>query len=119
MAVMRVLLVALLTALLAAGASNATTVHTGLYGTVMRGPITPACVAEQPCDAPAAGAVLVLSRNGSDVARVKVRPDGSYRIGLRPGLYRVRAARRIDPTTAPIRAGRMTRVDFSIDTGIR
>jgi hypothetical protein len=119
MPMMRFILAAVLTALLAAGASNATVVRTGLYGTVMRGPITPVCVAEQPCDEPAAGAVLVFSRNGSDVARVKVRADGSYRIALRPGLYTVRTARRIDPTTARVRLRRMTRVDFSIDTGIR
>jgi hypothetical protein len=102
------------------GAHAAT--RSGLYGTVMRGPITPVCVAEQPCDEPAAGAVLVFSQAGSGIAgRARVKANGSYRITLAAGTYtvRTRSGRRIDPTTVRVRAGRFRNVDFSIDTGIR
>ena len=101
-------------------AASAST-RSGVYGTVMRGPIMPACVAEQPCYEPAAGAVLTFARNGTDVARVRVREDGSYRIALPAGFYSVRAPSRrpIDPSTVRVRAGRFRQVDFSIDTGIR
>lgn len=116
---MRVAVALVSLALLAAGAAQATTVRSGLYGDVTRGPISPVCVAEQPCDEPAAGAVLVFSRNGVEVARIKVRADGSYRIRLAAGYYAVRSGRRIEPAKVRVRAWRMTRVDFAIDTGIR
>jgi hypothetical protein len=101
-----------------AGAHPAT-LKSGLYGTVMRGPITPVCVAEQPCSAPAAGAVLVFTR-GAVIDRVTVASDGSYRLHLPAGMYVVRTgSKRLEPTLARVFAGRMARLDFSIDTGIR
>ena len=106
-------------ALLAAGAAHATTVRSGLYGAVTRGPISPVCVAEQPCDEPAAHAVLVFSRDGRVVARTTARADGTYRVRLAAGYYAVRSAHRIEPAKVRVRASRMTHVDFSIDTGIR
>jgi hypothetical protein len=94
-------------------------VRSGLHGTITRGPIAPVCVAEQPCTAPAAGAVIAFSR-GLHVARVTVRPDGSYRVLLPPGLYAVRALRGpIEPIRVRVLPGRNRAVDFSIDTGIR
>jgi hypothetical protein len=86
----------------------------------MRGPITPVCVAGQPCSAPAVGAVLSFARAGHVVARVKTKAGGRYKLVLSPGLYSVRTYRhRIEPATARVRAGTMKRLDFSIDTGIR
>jgi hypothetical protein len=105
-------------ALLAAPSARATAT-TGLHGIVLRGPVTPVCVAEQPCYEPAVGAVLTFSRAGTVIARARVGSGGRYRVVLKPGLYTVRASHRIDPTTARVRSGRMTRLDFSIDTGIR
>jgi Protein of unknown function (DUF1416) len=106
-------------ALVAAAGAHATTT-TGLHGIVMRGPISPVCVAEQPCSEPAVGAVLLFSREGTVVARVKVGSEGRYRVFLRPGVYAVRALhQRLDPTSARVHTGRPTRTDFSIDTGIR
>jgi hypothetical protein len=108
-------------AILGLGAGGATTIHSGLYGKVTRGPITPVCAAEQPCSEPAAGAALRFLRNGQLVAQTRVKADGSYRIALLPGTYTVLAPSRrpLDPSTARIRTGRFTRVDFAIDTGIR
>ena len=92
----------------------------GLFGIATVGPITPVCVAEQPCTKPLAGAVLVFSRGSAGVARVTTRRDGSYRIRLAPGVYTVRSAiRRLEPTSVRVRAASTRRVDFSIDTGIR
>jgi hypothetical protein len=106
-------------AVVAGAGAHRTTLRSGLYGTVMKGPITPVCVAEMPCSAPAAGAVLVFTR-GAVVDRVTVAADGSYRLRLPAGTYAVRAGgRRLEPTLARVYTGRMARVDFSIDTGIR
>jgi hypothetical protein len=101
------------------GGGSATTVRSGLHGVIRRGPIAPACAAEQPCTAPAAGAVIVFSR-GLHAVRVTARLDGSYRLLLPPGRYLVRALRgAIEPTRVRVMPGRIRTVDFSIDTGIR
>jgi hypothetical protein len=116
---MKALALAVALALLGVGSAHATGVRSGLYGDVRRGPITPVCVAEQPCDEPAAGALLLFSRNGREVARTKALADGSYRVRMPAGIYVVRAARRIEPAKVHVVRGRMLRVNFSIDTGIR
>ena len=109
---------------LAAGAS-ATTPRSGLYGVVTRGPITPVCAAEQSCDAPAKGVTLLFWRNDHVVGRALTDADGRYRLRLPAGLYTVRRAaapiidRKLDPDHARVLRRRMSRVDFSIDTGIR
>jgi hypothetical protein len=109
-----------------AGAAQAATQQQGtLVGVVTRGPITPVCVAEQPCDEPAAHVTLVFSRGGRDSARVTTSGKGRYRVRLAPGTYSVRRARfasvdaRLTPHLARVTGGRQLRIDFSIDTGIR
>jgi hypothetical protein len=103
-----------------ATASHGAGVNGGLFGVVTRGPISPMCLAEQPCSEPASGAVLVFSRDGAVVARVTARPNGTYRVRLGAGLYAVRCSvRRLAPKAVRVRPGTMRRVDFSIDTGIR
>jgi hypothetical protein len=104
-----------------AAVSGTTVVRSGLHGVVTRGPVTPICTAEERCSEPAAGAVLVFSRSGSDVARAHVHPDGTYRITLPTGIYTIRVAslRPLEPQAARVIAGRYRHVDFSIDTGIR
>jgi hypothetical protein len=110
--------------LLAAGA-NATARSSGLYGVVTRGPITPACVAEMPCSAPAKNVTLLFSRNDRVVGRVVTDAEGRYRLPLPSGVYSVRRPpaplidRRLDPTRVRVYRGRFVRTDFSIDTGIR
>jgi hypothetical protein len=95
----------------------------GLYGVVMRGPITPVCTTETPCDAPAARVKLYFARNGS-VATVVTSSLGRYRIALAPGTYAVhtgsptRIGRGLEPSTVVVRAA-WKRQEFSIDTGIR
>jgi hypothetical protein len=96
----------------------------GLHGIVLRGPIAPMCVAEQPCDAPARGFTLRFSRRGEIAGRVTTDSDGRYRIRLAPGRYPVRIGRKgsfkvPDPDTVRVQPGRFVRVGFKIDTGIR
>ena len=101
------------------GGGTTAVLHSGLYGKITRGPITPVCVAEQPCTAPAAGSSVLFTRAVGRV-RVIVRADGSYRVRLAPGTYLVRSlSGRIEPTTVRVSQHRMRHVDFSIDTGIR
>ena len=90
----------------------------------MRGPITPVCRVGVPCDAPAAGVVLVFSRSGRAVARTTTGRNGGYRLTLRPGRYGVTTARRgigsgLTPRTVVVPRYRVARVDFKLDTGIR
>jgi hypothetical protein len=112
-------------ALLAAGSAQATGIRSGLHGVVMRGPISPVCVAEQPCDEPARNVTLLFSRNSHVVGRAVTNSEGRYRVRLPAGVYSVRRpgavtiGRGLEPDRARVRSGRFMRVDFSIDTGIR
>jgi hypothetical protein len=96
-----------------------------LHGVVTRGPTTPVCQVGKPCSEPAVGVVLVFSRNGSVVARVRSGTGGRYSISLRPGSYAVRTAVQsrigsgMKPASILLRRVRTERVDFAIDTGIR
>jgi hypothetical protein len=96
-------------------------VHNGLYGTVTRGPVTPMCVADQPCSEPAPGAVLQFWSGGRLVGRTVAHANGAYRIALPVGTYSVEVAphRRPEPLSTVVRPNRFRHVDFSIDTGIR
>jgi hypothetical protein len=103
------------------GAAQGSTIKSGLYGKVTRGPITPVCLADQPCSAPMPGAVIVFSRSGREVARTRTAPNGAYRVALTPGMYSVRVlrARPVDPPTTLVPRSRFRHIDFSVDTGIR
>jgi hypothetical protein len=122
---MRFIFTALVAGFIAVSAGATTNPTNGLRGLVTRGPITPACVAEQPCTAPATGVTLVFSSNGRTVGRAITNAKGWYRITLRPGRYSVaigsaqQSLRRLSPVRADVIADRYRRVDFSIDTGIR
>jgi len=118
MVVMRRAAVMLALAFSLASSAGATT-GSGLVGVVMRGPVTPVCTAETPCDAPAAGVTLKFVRGGVVSGRVVTARDGTYRIALRPGVYAVQGPKRMMPLSAKVVAGRFTRLNFAIDTGIR
>ena len=119
------MLLTMLVVLAAAGSAGASTNPSGLWGEVKRGPVTPVCVAEQPCYAPAKGVTLVFLRSGIVVRRATTNDLGRYRVRLPAGTYSVRLpqkpaiGRDLEPAQARVRAGRYARVDFSIDTGIR
>jgi hypothetical protein len=124
---MKVVITALSLALvIVAGAgAQVTAVSSGLRGVVIRGPITPICVAEEPCTEPAGNVTLLFSRNGRIVGRAVTDSAGRYRLRLPAGVYAVRRpasvgiGRGIEPDHARVYARRFVRIDFSIDTGIR
>jgi hypothetical protein len=97
----------------------------GLHGVVMRGPTQPVCQVGTPCSAPAVGVVLVFSRSGYVVARVRTGSGGRYSVRLAAGSYAVRLqpvpkiGTGMTPRTVRVKAGVSSRVDFFIDTGIR
>ena len=99
--------------------------RSGLHGIVTRGPTTPVCRAGVPCSAPAVGAVLVFSRAGHMVLRVRTGAGGRYSVHLTPGYYTVQISPvpRIGFGTRPahvhVARNVNARLDFSIDTGIR
>ena len=116
---------AVLVAAVACGAAtgNAQELRTGLHGLVTKGPLSPVCSDETPCEGPAPDLRLVFSRNGGVVARTTTRADGTYRIRLRPGTYAVRVGQPRRTATEPARAtvprSGFRRVNFFVDTGIR
>ena len=124
MRVKLLLSVAVLGLLVAAGAHAASS-PSGLRGTVTRGPISPVCVVEQPCSEPARSVTLVFTVGNHVVGRTITDAAGRYRIRLAPARYQVsrtvlpRIGRVLEPDHARVFPGRFTRVDFSIDTGIR
>jgi|SRR5471032_307957 len=102
-------------------ASAGAAATSGLRGTVMRGPVTPVCAAESPCDAPAKHVAVIFMRNGiSHTATTDA--NGHYRIALAPGTYvvRIAAGRSMNGSkTVLVPVGRYGVRNFSIDTGIR
>jgi hypothetical protein len=103
-------------------ASSASTVGSGVRGSVRRGPTQPVCQAEVSCSAPVANARVVFVRNG--VAHgVRTDARGRYSIHLAAGRYAVRIAGVAKATYGPLSAsvsrGRMSTLNVFIDTGIR
>jgi Carboxypeptidase regulatory-like domain len=94
-----------------------------IHGTVMRGPTAPVCRIGTPCSAPAKHVTLFFTRNGA--TRTTTTNDrGRYSIRLPAGVYAVKTDQRPfgtvpQPKTVRARAGRNTKVDLAIDTGIR
>ena len=122
---MKIAIATLSLALVLVAGAQGSVVPSGLHGLVVRGPISPMCVAEQPCTAPAKNVTLLFSRNGHIVGRTVTDSTGRYRLRLPAGLYAVRRTvpitigRGMEPDRARVYAGRFVRVDVSIDTGIR
>ena len=123
---MRLAAMVSIAALAFAGGAHATPKRGTLSGTVMRGPVTPVCVAELPCDEPAANVTLLFIQKGAVITRAVTNLQGRYRVRLPAGGYTVRRAvasapvdRNLEPNHARVYGGRLTRLDFSIDTGIR
>lgn len=123
--VRRVLVVSV--ALLALAASSAvaeTAAKSGLRGAVTLYPASPVCIEGDSCSKPAAETLLVFRRDGRVAARVKTRADGTYRVTLAPGRYRVVAPRYrrgvgVTPPSVLVRRGKVARIDLEIDTGIQ
>ncbi len=99
-----------------------------LAGVVTRGPLSPVQgPGLPPAAAPAPGVrLLVYGPGHQEVAAVLTGEDGQYRLELPPGSYRIemepakgRGFSKDLPATVTITAGRETRLNIRIDTGMR
>jgi len=117
----RLAAVVLIALALPAAAGSSTTAASGLRGLVTRGPITPVCSAESPCEAPAAHVTLTFTK-GATTRSVTTGADGRYKIRLAAGSWRLQVGRgglRYAPQAVLVRAGVVRTQNVSIDTGIR
>ena len=101
------------------------TLTTGLTGIVLRGPITPVCQSQVPCDAPFS-ADFSVEQNGRVVSRFRSDQDGRFSVMLEPGAYRVVPAADapiIFPTSQAksvnVPASGLTEIRLTFDTGLR
>jgi hypothetical protein len=97
----------------------------GLEGQVLRGPVTPTCAPDHPCDLPFA-ATFHIQQNGIERARFTSDTLGHFAIALAPGSYRIipdDAAPVMDPGSqakdVAVGTSGVTRVRLEFDTGIR
>jgi hypothetical protein len=93
--------------------------QSGVEGVVMRGPIVPVCVADEPCDAPAAGVTVQALQSGSVVATTTTDRNGRFTLLLAAGDYTIRPVGDTQPQSIHVNASKLTEVAFLIDTGIR
>src|SRR5712691_685298 len=105
-------------------ATGVSAASSGLRGLVVFSPTRPVCIEGQPCSKPAAHVLIVFLRTGRVAARVTTGADGTYRVSLLPGTYRVSAPGRrvgsgVTPRTVRVPDGRTARADLEIDTGIQ
>lgn len=124
-------LVTLIAALACAGPANPAADllgghDTGLVGQVLRGPITPVCRVDIPCDGPFSAWFDVLGQGDAVMARFHSDSSGAFRVALAPGGYVV-----VPSDSAPLMrpgaqrkdviVGRdgFTHVTLDFDTGIR
>jgi hypothetical protein len=112
-----------------AGCSDRSAADTGtLTGNVSIGPLCPV----EPCTishdqlvaAYAAHPITISTPAGNSIATVTADPETGYMVTLNPGTYVINSPNqgigsRDLPKTVTIRAGETTRLDITIDTGIR
>jgi hypothetical protein len=121
-------LVWLMAAVLGAPACSATSPSptTGLTGVVMRGPVTPVCRVDVPCDAPFS-AGFTVQKSGQRVAQFQSDATGRFTVFLAPGPYVVVpnadapiiSPSRQSKTVTVLDNGALTMVQLMFDTGIR
>jgi len=114
------------------GATTAPSAASGyLEGRASIGPLQPVERVGVPAPTPspaacsARGLVVFDAQTGAEASPFDLASDCTYRVALAPGIYRVELQRRgIDrsrdlPQTVTISPRQATRLDISIDTGIR
>jgi hypothetical protein len=119
-------LLLLIGALSAACFSTAPSPVTGLTGVVVRGPVTPVCRVDVPCDAPFSAA-FTIQRAGRTVAQFQSDVAGQFTVFLPPGGYTVtpNADAPIMSPSSQVRqvtvadTGTLTTVRLMFDTGLR
>jgi len=109
-----------------ASAASSPSMTTGLTGVVMRGPVTPVCRVDVPCDAPFS-ASFTVEQNGLRVAQFQSDATGQFTVYLKPGAYTVLPAADAPIIGASLQRksvtvadnGMLTSVRLMFDTGIR
>jgi len=123
---MRRLPVLLLLAAVACGNGSAGDTGSGIEGRVTIGPQCPVEQMGSPCPDAPYEALITVTRDGNTVEQTHSGADGTFRIALPPGTYRV-VAGPVDGSSMPfgrqvevvVQAGTLTHVDLSVDSGIR
>lgn len=97
----------------------------GIVGTVLIGPQCPVQPIDGSCpDRPYEATIEVRVRDGGSVTTVRSGSDGTFRVGLRPGLYTLepRSGNPFPHAQAQdveVRADEFSEVTIVYDTGIR
>ena len=97
----------------------------GVEGVVLIGPQCPVQSTANPCpDLPYQASIYVRSRGGAFVTRVSSGADGTFRVGLRPGLYTLEPESGdpfpvAGPQDVEVVSDEYSQVTISFDTGIR
>ena len=98
---------------------------TGLTGVVTRGPTTPVCQVQTPCDAPFS-ATFTVEQNGRRITDFRSDANGRFTVMLPTGVYRIvpgADAPIISPQSqaksAEVLPGGLTEIRLDFDTGIR
>jgi len=92
---------------------------------VTAGPTCPVQRADDPCaDKPVETTLRLLRADGSVAATGKSAADGTFKVAVAPGRYRLVAdwpsrAGGCAPVDVTVEEGRFTHADVSCDTGIR
>jgi hypothetical protein len=119
--------VGVIVAVVLAGCSNPLLpkIDTGLTGVVVRGPVTPVCRIDVPCDAPFSAGFNV-EQSGRVVSQFRSDGEGRFTVSLEPGAYQVvpqADAPILAPTTqrraVEVGPNGLTSVRLEFDTGIR
>ena len=99
--------------------------ETGLQGIMLRGPITPVCMVNVPCDGPLS-ARFVVEQGEAEIAHFESDASGNFRVALAPGAYTVvpdESAPLMSPQSqrreVEVESTGFTTVTLSFDTGIR
>ncbi len=99
----------------------------GVEGQVLMGPACPVVREGEPCpDQPYQALIVVLDAQGREVQRILCAPDGTFRINLPAGEYRLRV-QNPDGSAYPmplevavqVRADAFTPLTLTLDSGIR
>jgi hypothetical protein len=105
--------------------SPASPTNTGLAGVVRRGPVTPVCALNLPCDAPFS-ATFAVRQGDRTVATFRSDTQGRFETRLSPGTYVVvpgSNAPIISPASqakqVEVAPNGLTNVVLQFDTGIR
>lgn len=97
----------------------------GIQGQVLRGPITPVCRENEPCEAPFSAEFIVL-KDAREVKRFQSDKQGEFVVALAPGIYTIvpdstapLITPQIQQKTLEVQPQGMTQVTLHFDTGIR